>query len=737
MPQGRVSKRGNFWHTSAVDASPPADRPAAPGIQFRTGWWPWAAAAVLTIGNLFLHLPISAVCDALFARIGRGPYEWVSLIGIGALCAGAALALLRHRWWALRRPHAASAVLALAVCTVAAQRWLLVTNVELIHFPQYALLAALLLAAGLAAQTAWIAATLAGVVDETYQFLVLYAGVRGTYFDYNDIVLNAVGAAWAVVLASAVGLARAERLERAWQRALLAALLAGLAVSLWLAPPRVAATDRFPYWQPAVARAATGLDYHVMPASEGLAAVLLLWTIVALVSPNRARSSRSAGVSVAVVLCIAVTVNACARSAHPPAQKNSYGVDDFAARNSYEHAPAAGPLPGPPRWPEMAAGEDTFIITFWCGPPLAEFTDERAAEIAAAGFNVVGAPCEGALTARLNRRALDIAARHGLTLWIADPRLGQGADLRADWEALAIEALADYGDHPALGGYFLVDEPSAAKFDDLGKVVTRLRGGDPRRVPYINLLPDFIPPEYLGTDTYREYVEQFVATVAPPLLSYDYYPFKLDEDRASFFDNLLLVREVAQARGIPFLLIVQVMPHGRYRDPTAAEIAWQVNHAVAFGARGISYFAYWTPVRVPQPESSRFRHGLIEHGQPTEHFEQVARINRDLRACAEQLEGFVSVAVADSDGAFGTPLPIGPLIGIDGGPVTAGFFSRGSARLLMLVNRDYERTRYIELTLRPGSPLPASFDVSTGHWHELRKPALVLAAGGARLLRWT
>lgn len=724
-----MSERGNFWHTSAVDASPHADRPAAPRIHFRTGPWPWAAAVLLTVGNLFLHKSVSAVCDALFARIGRGPYEVLTLISIAALCALGVLILLRHRLWALRTPHAAIPVLALAVCTVAAQRWLLVSNVELIHFPQFALLAALLLAAGLAAQTAWIVATVGGVIDETYQFLVLYAGVLGTYFDYNDIVLNALGAAWAVVLASAVGLARQERRGHAWQRALRAALLAGFAVSLWLAPPRVAATDRFPYWQPAVARAATGFDYHVMPASEGLAALLLMWMIVALATPQRPRSPRSSAGSVRVMLCIAVTVNACSGGAHPPAQKNSYSVGNAAERNSYVRTPAV----------EMSrrAAAPQFIITFWCGPPLAEFTNARAAEIAAAGFNVVGAPCEGALTPNLNRRALDVAARHGLTLWIADPRLGQGLDLRDDWEALALEALTDYGDHPALGGYFLVDEPSAAKFADLGKVMARLRAEHPQRVPYVNLLPDFVPPELLGTETYREYVEQFVEIVGPSLLSYDYYPFTFDADRASFFDNLLLVREVAQDSGIPFLLIVQAMPHGRYRDPTATEIAWQVNHAVAFGARGISYFAYWTPDRVPDAGSWQFRHGLIEHGKPTEHLEHVAHINRDVRAYAEQLEGFESLAVADSAGGFGTPLPVGPLAGISGGPVTAGLFGRGSARVIMLVNRDYRSDRQIELQLRPHSPLPSSFDVATGRWHALRQPALTLAAGGARLLRWT
>jgi hypothetical protein len=48
-----------------------------------------------------------------------------------------------------------------------------------------------------------IGATLGGVLDELYQGLVIYAHLPVTRFDINDVVLNAIGAAWAVVLAAA------------------------------------------------------------------------------------------------------------------------------------------------------------------------------------------------------------------------------------------------------------------------------------------------------------------------------------------------------------------------------------------------------------------------------------------------------------------------------------------------------------------------------------------------------
>ncbi len=130
-------------------------------------------------------------------------------------------------------------------------------------------------------------------------------------------------------------------------------------------------------------------------------------------------------------------------------------------------------------------------------------------------------------------------------------------------------------------------------------MVTRLRQIDPARVAYVNLLPDYVGAEALGTDTYAEYVDAYMAEVRPSLLSVDYYPFTDGADRDTFFADLWLIRDRALAAGVPWLLIVQAMPHGPYRDPTAGELSWQVFNGLAFGARAISYFTYWTPVRVP------------------------------------------------------------------------------------------------------------------------------------------
>ncbi len=714
-----MSEADVFWHILS-DAIPASGRLGTMQIIQGLGVrrWAWMAAAGLAIGNLFLHKSISDVCDALFARIGRGPYEHLTLFAIAALSLGGAAALLRGHAGDLRRPRVVVALLALAVATTLAQRWLLVSNVELIHLPQFGLFAALLLAAGLDPDMAFLGATLAGVFDELYQYLVLYADVANVYLDYNDIVLNTIGAAWAVVLA---GRSRAgSQTTAGWRRALHLALLLATGSALWIVPLRVARTAQFPYWRPALLRAATGFEYHVMSASEGLLAVLLLWGVVQLAVSRSPRASPRSTRSLAAILAIGFAVGTGVSGPSAVGATGSGAVSVAAAAD--RQGPASSRAP--------------FIVTFWCGPPLADLTDARAAEIAAAGFNVIGAPCEGAVSVALNQDALEIAARHGLSMWITDSRLNDLRNLPVDWQGQVAEAVADYASYPALGGYFLVDEPSAADFPVLGQIVAKLQHIDPHRLPYINLFPDFVPSEALGTPTYGAYLREFFDTVHPPLLSVDYYPFRTQSDRPSFFDNLEHIRAEARAHHVPFLLIVQAMPHGPYRDPTEAELAWQVHHALAFGARGISYFAYWTPVHVRDAETWQFRHGLVEGGEATEHLRQVARLNRDAQRYAAQLDGLQSIGVADSGGQFGTALPIGPLAGIDGPPVTMGFFVGRGSLVVLMVNQDYRQAQRVALRLRPNMAAPETFELTTTRWHELASGAVDLAPGGAQLLRW-
>ncbi|HVN86695.1 MAG TPA: hypothetical protein VMW17_17820 [Candidatus Binatia bacterium] len=230
--------------------------------------WSWAAASVLLIADLFLHKPISDVCDALVTRYGWTPYNQATLVIVAGSWISIVAALL---WWnreRLRQPPVVAAVMLLGAATLSAYHWMLVANVELIHLPQYALIAAVLLLGGNTPSVAWLGTTAAGVIDEIYQQVAIYAGTPDTYLDFNDMVLNAIGASWAVVLLVRAVSSHATD-PRRWSAPRVVAVLAALlAVSLWLDPPT---------FTPLLRHAKTGRDYRVMSAAEGLVAGMALF----------------------------------------------------------------------------------------------------------------------------------------------------------------------------------------------------------------------------------------------------------------------------------------------------------------------------------------------------------------------------------------------------------------------------------------------------------------------------
>jgi hypothetical protein len=131
-----------------------------------------------------------------------------------------------------------------------AHAFLLVAPIEYIHYPQYAVVAFLLGRAGIAPEIAWLGATALGAIDELHQFRVLRRG-RPEYFDWNDVVLNAVGAAYGIVLLLA---GRGIRLRLTFSdRQVAGALTAAAILSLALAPvpfsPYLTETPRGTYFR--------------------------------------------------------------------------------------------------------------------------------------------------------------------------------------------------------------------------------------------------------------------------------------------------------------------------------------------------------------------------------------------------------------------------------------------------------------------------------------------------------
>lgn len=187
----------------------------------------------------------------------------------------------------------------------------------------------------------------------------------------------------------------------------------------------------------------------------------------------------------------------------------------------------------------------------------------------------------------------------GLKAIVADPRVSRynWEDVDAGQARESIESLAaEVGHHPALYGYELCDEPATRQFAGLEKVAAAVREFSRGKWPYINLLPDYATSQQLGASNYTEYLERFVATCHPSILSYDNYSLMADGSlRPNYWSNLEAVRNVCAEHHLEFWNIILAVAHFQYRELNAADFRFQVYTTLAYGGRGITYFTYFAP----------------------------------------------------------------------------------------------------------------------------------------------
>jgi len=157
------------------------------------------ASAYLAVVILF-HRSVSGIFDWLSEKLSFKIYDdLIFLMSLMAMvfCGVFLLMKIVRRE---RRCQKIAYCLFTAFLVVVSYETLVVFNVENIHFPQYAILAlpvfALLKHFG--ATVFWV--TLFGVLDEAYQYFVLFRNNYATYLDFNDIVLNLIGAGIGVAL---------------------------------------------------------------------------------------------------------------------------------------------------------------------------------------------------------------------------------------------------------------------------------------------------------------------------------------------------------------------------------------------------------------------------------------------------------------------------------------------------------------------------------------------------------
>ncbi|MCE5199327.1 hypothetical protein LLG39_10165 [bacterium] len=336
---------------------------------------------------------------------------------------------------------------------------------------------------------------------------------------------------------------------------------------------------------------------------------------------------------------------------------------------------------------------DDIMIGGWWVPQSAQVSLTRCSEYAGAGYNfMIG---DIASTPADNKKILDNCERYGIKAYIYDPRVANLQLGDSNFNATLDTVVAEYAGYPALAGYYLMDEPGASQYARLGAINNYLLSKDPSRGAFINLFPNYATTSQMGTSTYGQYLDQFIATVHPTILSYDHYSQMATYTGDAYFQNLESVRTRAMANNISFDNIYLVMGHYNFRCPTYGELRWQMFTTLAYGARSYMHFTYWSPTYDPNVTGV----GVIDaNGNRTAYYPMVQELNSETKALSPMLTNLQSDKIYHTgyvpSGCSG--LPSGEVItSVTGGNSLLGFFlGSGGARYVMVVNKDmqYDRT---------------------------------------------
>lgn len=358
--------------------------------------------------------------------------------------------------------------------------------------------------------------------------------------------------------------------------------------------------------------------------------------------------------------------------------------------------------------------QDRIAIGFWVDPPAKEITDARYKEIADANFTFVIGNF-GPRTPDDVEKQLALCKKYGLMAIVR-------GDLFTD------DKLPD---HPNCWGYHIVDEPGTGAIPDIKKRNEAIRKVRPGKLGYVNLFPDYASLGALGAASYDEYVGRFAKESGCDVLSMDHYPMLTPsaDGRDRYCDNLEVMRKYSVECGLPFWNFFNTMPFGPHHDPTESHIRWQVYTSLAYGAKGIMYFCYWSP-EGPGGEFPKGGAIITGTGQRTRHYEQAKRINAGVKNLGPTLmkltsTGVIRIKPTDDPTKLleGTPIK-----GISkGGDYLVGLFRYADGRrAVMLNNYDHNYTSWptvefalpdkdvIEVDAADGQEKPARDDSPIG-----------------------
>lgn len=170
-------------------------------------WIDWASknvilnVVIVIIYYLLVVLPheiVGGIIAGMFREHGRPFYDKILLIVFSAILMIFIITLSKRIYHHTNRKIVLFYLLLTCFFAFLCYEYLFVVNVEAIHFVQYGVLAILLFPLFRNYTYVLIWTTVAGVIDEFYQYDILAPG-KTEYYDFNDVIIDMVGAGFGMV----------------------------------------------------------------------------------------------------------------------------------------------------------------------------------------------------------------------------------------------------------------------------------------------------------------------------------------------------------------------------------------------------------------------------------------------------------------------------------------------------------------------------------------------------------
>ena len=148
-------------------------------------------------------------------------------------------------------------------------------------------------------------------------------------------------------------------------------------------------------------------------------------------------------------------------------------------------------------------------------------------------------------------------------------------------------------------GWIVGDEPNRLRMPDHGAVASYIRQTDPSQLVYTTGAHIEWGAQYWYGDTshpsytYNDYLADFVNIIRPDVLVYDMYSFYADgTTHPRFLENIMVVRNKAQATGMPYWAWMQSWGIGGGRYPSESDNRFDIYTHLTAGYTGVLYWTY-------------------------------------------------------------------------------------------------------------------------------------------------